>query len=217
MTKLCKLTTSDNYTRKGQMNECLWGEGATHSGTGSGDLCGSGFIHAYEHPLLAVLLNPIHANINSPNLWLCEGEIAKREGELKVGCISLKTIKRITLPQITTEFRVRFAINIALFVYKAPAFVKWAENWLSRKDRSAWVATKAAEAEATAWAEEAEAAAWAAAWAAKAAARAAEEWAVEGAAEAAAKAAAEGAAWGADLLQIALQTAKELSIQLEDF
>lgn len=101
MTKLYKLTTQDFKTRPGKSNECLWGEGVTHVGTGEGELCGPGYIHAYEHPLLAVLLNPIHANYVNPVMWECEGGIAKRDGQLKVGCVSLTTLKRVLLPKIS--------------------------------------------------------------------------------------------------------------------
>ena len=66
--KLYKLTDGDGQTMSGTQ----WGPGVSHSGTGEGELCGPGWIHAYEHPLIAVLLNPIHANIQNPRLWEAE-------------------------------------------------------------------------------------------------------------------------------------------------
>ena len=68
MAKLYKLTDSCGRTRDGTR----WGPGVSHSGTGKGELCGPGWIHAYEHPLVAVLMNPIHANFQNPRLWEAE-------------------------------------------------------------------------------------------------------------------------------------------------
>ena len=59
MTKLYKLTDQNHQTR----NNTKWGAGVTHTASGQGDLCTAGWLHAYTSPLLAVLLNPIHANI----------------------------------------------------------------------------------------------------------------------------------------------------------
>ena len=39
MTTLYKLTTQDAKTCPGRRNECVWGEGVTHRGTGEGELC----------------------------------------------------------------------------------------------------------------------------------------------------------------------------------
>ena len=200
MTTLYKLTTSDYKTRKGHPEETQWGEGVTHTVSGEGELCGRGWLHAYTNPLLAVLLNPIHAAIENPVLWECSGEIGKNDRGLKVGCKQLITKNILPIPQISTEQKVRFAILCAMEVCAEPNFRVWANNWLDGKDRSE-AAARAAEAaaEAVAWAaaEAAEAAAWAAA---EAAARAAETVAV--AALVAALAAAEAAA-DIDLIAIA--------------
>ena len=183
--KLYKLTDENGMTR----DETQWGPGATHSGTGAGGLCGPGYIHAYEHPLLAVLLNPIHANFRNPRLWEATGEIALRDGHLKCGCVSLTTLREIPVPKITAEQCVRFAILCAKQVFRDTAYTAWADKWLSGEDRSAWAAAEAARAAAEAARAEAAEAAWAAAeawaaeaWAAEAAARA---WAAARAARAA--------------------------------
>ena len=197
MANLYKLTDSCGKTHNGTQ----WGPGISHSGTGEGELCGPGWIHAYEHPLVAVLMNPIHANFPNPRLWEAEGEIAIRDGQLKCGCKTLTTVREIPLPKITTEMRVRFAILCAREAATADAAWKeweaWTDRWLSGGDRSGASADAAATA-AGAAAEAAgaaraayDAAAWAAydaaAWAAEAAYRAA--WAADAAAEAAYRAA----------------------------
>ena len=190
--KLYKLTDEHGCTRGGTQ----WGEGVTHSGTGEGELCGPGFIHAYLSPELAVLLNPIHANIKNPRLWECDGEIAQNDRNTKVGCVSLTTVREVPLPAVTTEQRVTFAIRCTLLVYRAPDFVAWAERWLSGEDRTRESAADAADAAyaaawSVAWAEAATAA-WSVAWAATEAATAA--WAAASAADAAAAADAASAA-----------------------
>ena len=132
MIKLYKLTDRDGQTWNGTQ----WGPGMSHSGTGEGELCGPGWIHAYEHPLIAVLLNPIHANFENPRLWEAEGEVGLRDGQLKCGCRTLTTIREIPLPSITTEMRVRFAILCAKEVYACLSWNAWADRWLSGEDRT---------------------------------------------------------------------------------
>jgi len=144
-----KLTDQDGCTRKGQTNECLWGENVTHAATGDGTaLCSSDLIHVYEHPLIAAFMNPVHADFKNPLLWECEisGESSK-EGQLKSGFKVVTTIRRIDLPVISLEQRIRISIYCALRQYSDPAFVKWANGWLDGTDRSAaraaWAATAA--------------------------------------------------------------------------
>ncbi len=189
MIKLYKLTDRDGQTWGGTQ----WGPGVSHSGTGEGELCGWGWIHAYEHPLIAVLMNPIHAKFKNPRLWEAEGEVGLRDGQIKCGCKTLTTIREIPLPSITTEMRVRFAIMCAKEVCADLPWNAWADKWLSGEDRSEAAAGAAAEA---AWAARAARAARAAEAAAAWAARAAY------AAEAAA-AAARAAGHGIDIFEIA--------------
>jgi hypothetical protein len=136
MTILYKLTDQNMKTRPGEYNETLWGENVTHSGTGEGELCGPGYIHAYLSPELALLLNPIHANYQNPILWECEGDIAINDKNLKVGCITLTTKKIIEQPKISSNIQVHFAILCVLEVYENSDFIKWADNWIKNIDRT---------------------------------------------------------------------------------
>lgn len=168
---LYKLTDQDGKTRAGQAGETQWGPGVTHEATGKPgqDLCTDGWIHAYEHPLLALLMNPLHSNICNPRLWECEGRIGKREGQLKCGCRALTTVREIALPEITREQQIRFAIGCAWPTCQIAEWRTWARNWLTGKDRTAWAAEAA-------W----EGARWAAKWAVWAAHMwAAHVWAAE--------------------------------------
>jgi hypothetical protein len=202
--KVYKLTDANGQTHGGTQ----WGEGVTHKATGKGkELCSDGYIHAYEHPNLAALLNPIHGNFTNPRLWECEAKgTPKRDGQLKLGAKTMTTIREIPLPVYTTEQRIAFAIYCGQAVCKHAAWNLWAERWLDGTDRSAAAAARAAE-EAAAWAERAaRVAARAARVAAEAAAR--EAAAREAAARVAARAAEAAAALAAariDLIALSIQ------------
>ena len=148
--KLYKLTDAEGKTRVGMSNETQWGEGVSHvpEAPGEGDLCGPGWIHGYEHPLLAVLHNPIHGDydLDTALLWECTttDEEPFREGQMKLGVRELTTVRTIPLPQVTLEQQIAYGIHCALCVYIDPGFVDWAEDWLAGRDRSIAVAHAAA-------------------------------------------------------------------------
>ena len=132
------------------------------------------------------MLNPIHGNFKSPNLWKVKvGDIVKKDNGLKFGTTSLTTLKRVELPIITMEQRIIFGILCSMSIYKDEKFAQWGKHWIDGTDRSeaAWAAARAA----------AKAAAGAAAWAARAAAEAAEATRAARAAREAAR-----AAWAAE-------------------
>ena len=214
MTKILYKFTDQNMQTHGG---CQWVLGEKKTTSGEGELCGPGWLHCYADPLLAVLLNPIHADYENPRLFRARvGRKSKHDHGLKSGYTKMTLIEEIPVPAISTAQRVRFAILCAMKVYQDPGFVQWGENWLSGKDRSAEAAEAAARAaEAARAARAAEAAGAArAAWAAWAAARAAEAaraagaaWAADAAAWAAAWAAA-GEAWAAEAAAWAVRAAE---------
>jgi hypothetical protein len=212
--KLYKLTDRNNKTRAGEYNECQWGENITHSGTGVGALCGPGYIHAYTDPLLAVLFNPIHANIKHPVGWECEGNVAINDRGIKVGCVTLTTVRVIELPIVTTSQRVAIGILCALGVYKDSIFVHWANAWLDGTDRTANAAANAAAHARIAAAHARIAAAHAAANAAIAAADAAD--AAANAAAHARIAASNGAIAGVDAANAAIAAADDADAAAHD-
>jgi hypothetical protein len=191
--KVYKLTDKNMQT----YNKFQYDLGKTYTTNGEGDLCSRGWLHAYEHPLLAVLHNPIHGEFGS-EMRLFEAEASgkiKRDGQMKLGCTELTLLKEIEIPKITTEQRIRYAILCAKKVYKNGKFTTWADRWISKEDRSeraAAAAARAARATAAAraaWAaERAAAAARAAARAAEAARAAVDKKAAAAAARAAARA-----------------------------
>lgn len=117
--RLYKLTTQDGYTRKGKKEETLWETGVTIKATGCSDvLCSDGVLHFYRHPLLAVFLNPIHANIRNPKLIECEcGDIVADDG-LKVGVKEATKVADCDLPILSIKQRVLIATDISIWVMK---------------------------------------------------------------------------------------------------
>ena len=132
--KKYKLTTQDLQTYGGFQ----WEIGKEVTTTGKEDyLCNSSWLHYYHHPLLAVLLNPIHSDIIEPRLFevKAEGKHLDDNG-LKGGCTKMTLIKELTLPVITLTQKVAFGILCSLMVYKNKKYVTWANNWLLKKDRT---------------------------------------------------------------------------------
>jgi len=139
--RVYKLTDENDRTH----GDTQWGENVTHEAPGTGDLCSSGWIHCYTDPLLAVLLNQIHRNFQNPNLWEAEADGATKEDHgLKLGVQKLTTLRRMPVPDVTREQRVRFGILCAKQVYRDVDWNFWADGWLSGRDRSREAAGAAA-------------------------------------------------------------------------
>jgi hypothetical protein len=138
--KKYKLTTQNLTTH----NDCQWEIGVQKKTTGEGGLCGQGYLHYYDSPLLAVLLNIIHANIETPRLFEieAEGKHLNNNG-LKGGCTRLTLVREIQLPEVTTNQRIAFAILCAKEVCQNETWNAWADKWLSGRDRSEKAAVKA--------------------------------------------------------------------------
>ncbi len=173
--KAYKLTDQNNKTR----GNTVWGPGISHTAKGGHDLlCSNAWIHFYTNPLIAVLMNPIHARFDLPRLWECETAGEELHEPLKSGCKTLTTVKEIPVPVISPINKIAFAILCAKQVFKEEKWNIWADSWLSGKDRttnaaSAFAnATNATNAAAYAAAYAAAVAAYAAAYAATAAAAA---------------------------------------------
>ena len=158
-------------------NNTQWSIGQTNKVTGEGKkLCSPDLLHCYKSPVQAILFNPIHASIRNPILLEIECSELLVDDGLKYGCKEQTPLKELSLPDITIEQKVAFAIYCALEVYSEKTFVVWANNWLSGKDRSCETAEALA---ASYWSAAAATATTAAAAAARVRVRAAEVRAVE--------------------------------------
>lgn len=137
MAKLWKLTDSKGCT----INNTQWGEGVTHEAVGNikHGLCSNGFIHAYENPLIAVMMNMSHGAFSPAQMWEAEGEVLLREGQLKCGCRKLTTIRRVDMPKVSSVSKTRFAIGCVWLVCVGDIYSTWKEwalNWINGADRS---------------------------------------------------------------------------------
>jgi len=146
--KVWKITDKQGQSK----HETQWGEGVTHEADGDSDvLCNEHWLHCYTDPLQAAFFCRSHV-LGCPDVLLWEAEA---EGKTlvqydKMGCTKLTTLRQVPMPEITSEQRVEIAIRCALAVCREQAFVTWAEDWLSGKDRSAEAAWAARAAEAAA-------------------------------------------------------------------
>jgi hypothetical protein len=146
MTIYYKLTTQEGKTK----NNTQWGENVTHEATGDikQDLCSDAWIHAYTHPLLAALMNPVLSNIENPIHWEGKGEGEAKFEPLKCGFRKFTTLRQIPLPEVTDVQKIAFGILCAKEVYKDSSWNQWADKWLSGEDRtksSAYAAYAAAD------------------------------------------------------------------------
>lgn len=128
-------------------NDTKWEIGTTITILKPGkEMCTDQVLHCYNHPLLAVFLNPIHADIKNPLLFEIKvDEIVNSDG-LKFASKSQTLLKEISLPEISTEQRIAISIKIAKTVYKDEKWNEWADKWLSGEDRSSAAALGAARA-----------------------------------------------------------------------
>lgn len=99
-------------------------------------MCTDQVLHCYNHPLLAVIFNPIHAAISDPRLFEIEvDEIVASDG-LKFASKSQTLIKELSIPEITLQQKIEFGIRVAKLVYKDSTWNLWADNWLNGSDKS---------------------------------------------------------------------------------
>ena len=148
--KVFKLTDSRYLSYGGTQ----WGEGVTHEARGEGtDLCSDGVIHVYKTLVGAGMFNCIHANFPNPVAWATEVEEVVVNDGLKIGAKRVTTLRVVPLPEIPLEKKIEFGIRVVKKVYPEPEWNQWANDWLTGKDRTEWVAwwaAKAAAAEAAA-------------------------------------------------------------------
>ena len=131
--KVYKLTDQNMRTYK----DCRWEVGKWKETSGKGELCGDGWLHCYSDPLIAVLLNPIHANFNPFRLFIAETYgWGKHDKGLKSGYKTMRLIKEIEAPLVTRTQKAAFAILCAKQVYKDARWAAWADKWLSGEDRT---------------------------------------------------------------------------------
>jgi hypothetical protein len=121
-----KLTKKDRTTK----NNTLWAIGKTNTATGECGLCGPGWLHCYEYPLLAVFHDPIHGSFGTTaRMFRCEagGQIL-RDSQMKIGCTELRPIDEIDFPTVTTIQRIAYAIYCVKEVFHDLDWNEWADS-----------------------------------------------------------------------------------------
>jgi len=128
-----KLTDSKMRTYK----EFQWELGKWYKKTKEENLCSPDWLHFYSDPLVGLFLNPIQEDIKNPRLFRVEvkGKGLDNYG-LNYEYFRARLIEELPVPRISFVQRVRFAILCAKEVYKEKEWNKWADNWLSGKDRT---------------------------------------------------------------------------------
>jgi hypothetical protein len=129
-----KFTSSNKTT----YNNCKWILNRWKKTDGIGKLCGPGWLHCYDDPLLAELHNPVHGEYpKDALLWKVEVDGKElRDGQMKCGWTKMQLVKQIKRKYPTDIQRIAYGILCAKAVYKDKQWNKWANDWLSGKDRS---------------------------------------------------------------------------------
>lgn len=118
-------------------NNTKWEIGVPVKVTVEGDkMCSDQVLHCYNHPLLAVILNPIHANIKNPKLFEIEVDKIVNSDGLKFASKSQTLLKELKVPEISLEQKIEFAIRVVKLIYNDSKWNLWADSWLSGEDRS---------------------------------------------------------------------------------
>lgn len=107
-------------------------------------LCNYHWLHCYNDPMLALLLNPIHAGVKNPRIFRINVRGKKlSDCGLKFGFTQMRLVEEVSL-KVTMNQRIAFGILCAKEVYSDKEWNYWADNWLSGKDRSVIAASRAA-------------------------------------------------------------------------
>lgn len=102
--------------------------------------------HAVTDYWLAVFAMPALVNdVPSPRIWQAEGDRVRTDGFI-AACRKLRAIREKSIPRVTIEQRIRFAISCLMPTNPTPRFAVWARRWLKGKDRTSATASAASEA-----------------------------------------------------------------------
>jgi|GEM_PF-3453889 hypothetical protein len=92
-----------------------------------------------DSPLVAIMLNPWHAQIDHQKML--ELEIGRNDLD-EIGSSTNVVVRETTVPSVTTDQKIVFALMTIQEVYGNPVFKCWADDWISGSDRSAEAAGK---------------------------------------------------------------------------
>jgi len=130
-----KLTDLGGWTRRWRTNEHNWIEQPLLETSGEGELCTSGWVHAYIDPHVAVLHNLIHSYFgDGMRLWHCNAFGAiKYDGQTKLGTSKLLVMGEMPLPmpKVTMDHRIAYALLVGAQVWGHRIFGRFYSAWLN--------------------------------------------------------------------------------------
>lgn len=124
--KLYKLTDQNGNTQ----NNTNWIPKTTHEkqSCSNPELCSANVYHAYTNANLALLLNPIHADISNPRMFECSGDIVVSDWG-KVGCFKMTSKKELQMPAWYTNQKTRKQVQVMFAVLCAESVLRVYETY----------------------------------------------------------------------------------------
>lgn len=130
------LTNSENRTRQGS---CLFPGGSSFSSQASSDVVTENASEMGASPLVAIMLNPWHAQLEGPKML--EMQFTTEEDNARDPIFRI-TLREVGMPATTTDQKIIFALMVIVEVYQNELFNQWAQKWISGTDRGAMSAGK---------------------------------------------------------------------------
>jgi len=125
------LADSANHTRRGSR---IFPGHSTFSSQTSNNIVAHNAAEIGASALVAIMLNPWHAQLEKSKML-----------ELHFASIAIDTsdptirmsVREVTVPEITTDQKITFALMVVSKVYSNDQFNQWAKKWIDGSDRSA--------------------------------------------------------------------------------
>lgn len=135
MTTVYKITDTENRSHGNWRKPTFlhWGPGIEHTASGKGKLCKAGWIHAYPSLLVAALRKEADLGFRTFHIWESDADVGT-EGQGKLGCTRLKTIRLLEVPEITARQKCRFLCGIAFQLYKDEKWQDAAKRFFAGKE-----------------------------------------------------------------------------------
>ncbi|MFV1997071.1 MAG: hypothetical protein ACC641_03575 [Acidiferrobacterales bacterium] len=95
----------------------------------SSDIVSRNIWECADTPLLAIMINPLHAECVRPRLFEIRGEFGQGQN-------TIHRVGEVILPDVSPEQKLAFAMYCVRSIVPEHAFGAWVERWLANIDRS---------------------------------------------------------------------------------
>lgn len=95
----------------------------------SGDIVSRNIWECADSPLLAIMINPLHAECVRPRLFEIGGKFGQDQN-------NVHRVREIDLPEVSPEQKLAYAMYCVRSLIPEHAFDAWVERWLANDDRS---------------------------------------------------------------------------------